>query len=225
MSVLVFGASGALGSKILEHLSDSGTEVLGFTTNKNAQGLTFLDETGNWLREIVETKGSKSVVFAQGVNLNDSILDLGDIRKVLDINLLFVIEKLENLFKAGALGQGSSVVILSSIWQEISRQNKLSYTVSKSAIRGLVNSLVADLGPLGIRVNAVLPGVIDTPMTRKALSSEAINRIERETPFGKLVSEDELASVVSWLLSRESQGVLGQFIQVDNGWTNVKLLP
>jgi len=225
MSVLVFGASGALGSKILEHLSDSGTEVLGFTTNKNAQGLTFLDETGNWLREIVETKGSKSVVFAQGVNLNDSILDLGDIRKVLDINLLFVIEKLENLLKAGALGQGSSVVILSSIWQEISRQNKLSYTVSKSAIRGLVNSLVADLGPLGIRVNAVLPGVIDTPMTRKALSSEAINRIERETPFGKLVSEDELASVVSWLLSRESQGVLGQFIQVDNGWTNVKLLP
>jgi 3-oxoacyl-[acyl-carrier protein] reductase len=78
---------------------------------------------------------------------------------------------------------------------------------------------------LGIRVNAVLPGVIDTPMTRKALSTEAINRIERETPFGKLVSEDELASVVSWLLSRESQGVLGQFIQVDNGWTNVKLLP
>lgn len=225
MSVLVFGASGALGSKILEHLSNSGIEVLGFTTKKNAQGLTFLDETGNWLREVVETKGSKSVVFAQGVNLNDSILDLGDIRKVLDINLLFVIEKLENLLKAGALGQGSSVVILSSIWQEISRQNKLSYTVSKSAIRGLVNSLVADLGPLGIRVNAVLPGVIDTPMTRKALSAEAINRIERETPFGKLVSEDELASVVSWLLSRESQGVLGQFIQVDNGWTNVKLLP
>ena len=225
MSVLVFGASGALGSKILEHLSNSGNEVLGFTTNKNAQGLTFLDETGNWLREVVETKGSKSVVFAQGVNLNDSILDLGDIRKVLDINLLFVIEKLEKLLKAGALGQGSSVVILSSIWQEISRQNKLSYTVSKSAIRGLVNSLVADLGPLGIRVNAVLPGVIDTPMTRKALSAEAINRIERETPFGKLVSEDELASVVSWLLSRESQGVLGQFIQVDNGWTNVKLLP
>jgi 3-oxoacyl-[acyl-carrier protein] reductase len=225
MSVLVFGASGALGSKILEHLSDSGNEVLGFTTNKNAQGLTFLDETGNWLREAVETKGSKSIVFAQGVNLNDSILDLGDIRKVLDINLLFVIEKLENLLKAGAIGQGSSVVILSSIWQEISRQNKLSYTVSKSAIRGLVNSLVADLSPLGIRVNAVLPGVIDTPMTRKALSAEAINRIERETPFGKLVSEDEIASVVSWLLSRESQGVLGQFIQVDNGWTNVKLLP
>lgn len=225
MSVLVFGASGALGSKILEHLSDSGIEVLGFTTNKNAQGLTFLDETGNWLREVVGTKGSKSVVFAQGVNLNDSILGLGDIRKVLDINLLFVIEKLENLLKAGALGQGSSIVILSSIWQEISRQNKLSYTVSKSAIRGLVNSLVADLGPLGIRVNAVLPGVIDTPMTRQALSAEAINRIERETPFGKLVSEDELASVVSWLLSRESQGVLGQFIQVDNGWTNVKLLP
>lgn len=225
MSVLVFGASGALGSKILEHLSNSGIEVLGFTTKKNAQGLTFLDETGNWLTDVVETKGSKSVVFAQGVNLNDSILDLGDIRKVLDINLLFVIEKLENLLKAGALGQGSSVVILSSIWQEISRQNKLSYTVSKSAIRGLVNSLVADLSPLGIRVNAVLPGVIDTPMTRKALSAEAINRIERETPFGKLVSEDELASVVSWLLSRESQGVLGQFIQVDNGWTNVKLLP
>jgi 3-oxoacyl-[acyl-carrier protein] reductase len=225
MSVLVFGASGALGSKILEHLSNSGIEVLGFTTKKNAQGLTFLDETGNWLTDVVETKGSKSVVFAQGVNLNDSILDLGDIRKVLDINLLFVIEKLENLLKAGAIGQGSSVVILSSIWQEISRQNKLSYTVSKSAIRGLVNSLVADLSPLGIRVNAVLPGVIDTPMTRKALSAEAINRIERETPFGKLVSEDELASVVSWLLSRESQGVLGQFIQVDNGWTNVKLLP
>lgn len=225
MAVLVFGASGALGSKIFENFNQSGIKVLGFTTNENVPGLTFLDEMGNWLTKAKESGETNSVVFAQGVNLNDSILDLGDIRKVLDVNLLFVIERLEILLKEGAIGQGSSVVILSSIWQEISRQNKLSYTVSKSAIRGLVNSLVADLGPLGIRVNAVLPGVIDTPMTRKVLNTETINRIERETPFGRLVSENELASVVSWLSSRQSEGVVGQFIQVDNGWTNVKLLP
>jgi 3-oxoacyl-[acyl-carrier protein] reductase len=225
MAVLVFGASGALGSKIREHLNESGNQVLGFTSNKNVPGLTYLDDMEDWLRNIIKADESNSVVFAQGVNFNDSILELGDIRKALDINLIFVIEKLEKLLKEGAIGQGSSIVILSSIWQEISRQNKLSYTVSKSAIRGLVNSLVADLGPLGIRVNAVLPGPIDTPMTRKALNTEVVSRIERETPFGKLVSENELASVVSWLLSKQSEGVVGQFIQVDNGWTNVKLLP
>jgi NAD(P)-dependent dehydrogenase (short-subunit alcohol dehydrogenase family) len=59
-------------------------------------------------------------------------------------------------------------------------------------------------------------------MTRANLSDEQIEKIENQTPSGKLVSAMELARVIAWLLSEESLGINGQFISVDNGWSNVR---
>ena len=73
-------------------------------------------------------------------------------------------------------------------------------------------------------MNAVLPGVVDTPMTRSNLSSEQIKKIEHETPAGKLVSAANVAKTVSWLASPESIGVNGQFIRIDNGWSQIRAI-
>jgi NAD(P)-dependent dehydrogenase (short-subunit alcohol dehydrogenase family) len=110
------------------------------------------------------------------------------------------------------------------VWQSLSRTNKFSYSVSKSAVEGLVNSFIADYSAKGYAMNAVLPGVVDTPMTRANLSETQIKKIENETPSQHLVSASNVAKVVSWLSSPESAGVNGQFIRVDNGWSQIRAI-
>lgn len=224
MRTLVFGATGSLGSSILSCISGSGGQAIGLS--RSSEGGNFLSlASPNWIEELADGKGPYSAVFAQGANLNDSITEPSELRAMLESNLVFVVEKISELLKGELLGNGSSIVILSSVWQEFSRPNKLSYTVSKSAIKGLVGSLVADLSPRGIRVNAVLPGVIESPMTRAMLPQETLIRIQQETPMKEFATEADVSRTVLWLISKESRGVVGQFIRVDNGWSNVRLFP
>jgi NAD(P)-dependent dehydrogenase (short-subunit alcohol dehydrogenase family) len=91
--------------------------------------------------------------------------------------------------------------------------------VTKSALEGLVKSIAIDCAEEGLAINAVLPGVIDTPMTRTMLDSKQLRAIESSTLGGSLATPSEVAEVTSWLLSQKSSGVNGQFITVDKGWT------
>ena len=222
--VLIFGASGSLGMSILHHLRGDGIEVVALSRNTKDADFLSLDDK-KWFEKLSNHARPYSVVFAQGANVNDSVYAPSELRSTLEANVVFVVENLSQLLNYGLVGKSSNVVILSSIWQEISRPNKMSYSVAKSALKGLVGSLVADLSKQGIRVNAVLPGVVDTPMTRSMLSNDVIARIKSETPLGDLVGDMDVARTVAWLLSDLSTGVTGQFIRVDNGWTNVKLYP
>jgi NAD(P)-dependent dehydrogenase (short-subunit alcohol dehydrogenase family) len=73
-------------------------------------------------------------------------------------------------------------------------------------------------------MNAVLPGVVDTPMTRANLSQAQITNIEKETPMKTLVTSEDVARAVNWLASPESSGINGQFIRVDNGWSQIRAI-
>ena len=86
------------------------------------------------------------------------------------------------------LAGGARLCVISSIWQTSARPNKLSYMVSKAALQGLVLSAATDLAERGILVNAVLPGALDTPMTRQNLTAEQIDRIAGMTKFDRLAS-------------------------------------
>ena len=120
------------------------------------------------------------------------------------------------------LAKTSRLLIISSVWQRLSRKNKFSYSVSKSAIAGIIKSVTADYGRKGITINAILPGVIKNEMTLKNLSQDQIEKIESTTPLGKLVTPQEVASIASWLLSPDSSGIAGQSITIDNGWSDIR---
>jgi NAD(P)-dependent dehydrogenase (short-subunit alcohol dehydrogenase family) len=81
---------------------------------------------------------------------------------------------------------------------------------------------MADFSGTGLRINSVLPGVVDSKMTRQNLSESQIEKVQMETPTQTLVTTEELARVVAWLVSADSRGVNGQFITVDNGWSHVR---
>jgi len=216
----VFGATGAIGKTIVSRFESEGYQVVSFS-RKPVDGQFSLETIANIPLELAK---ADCVIWASGANLNDSILDYsGDnLRNLLEANLFYVTEGLSLLRLADLLSPECHLVILSSIWQGVSKQNKFSYTISKSSVAGLIHSLTADLSPAGIRVNGVLPGVVDTTMTRAALSEDQIQRIQDQTPTNRLVSLEEVANLVYFLSTPESRGINGQSIVVDGGWSVVR---
>ena len=167
-----------------------------------------------------------SVIWAQGKNFNDEIeqFNLTNHLQMYQANVTFIMSSLQALLIGKLLENNARLCVISSIWQNIARQNKLSYCVTKSALQGLIQSLSIDLGKKGMLVNAVLPGALDTEMTRANLSSEQIRRMEMDTPLQSLPNLIDVTGLVSYLCSPQNTGITGQFIAADRGLSNARIL-
>jgi len=213
---LVFGGFGAIGAAIADALAADGADVT--RTSRGGRGLRVELEDMSGLDGL---EGLDAVVWAQGTNVNDSVnaFDRARWDEVLHGNVTFVAQTMAELLARGKINDGARLVVVSSIWERQARQDKLSYTVSKAAVAGLVRSAAVDLAPRGILVNAVLPGVTDTPMTRGLLSTEQIDAFGAATGFGRLASLDDVANTVAHLCSQRNGGVTGESLAVDLGFT------
>jgi NAD(P)-dependent dehydrogenase (short-subunit alcohol dehydrogenase family) len=125
------------------------------------------------------------------------------------------------LIKNNKINDNAKMVIISSIWEEFTKENKLSYTISKTALSGLVKNIAYDLSSKNILINNVLPGVIDNETSRKALSETQINNIKNYMNFGRLITLDDVYKTVKFLVT-DNSGITGQSIKVDLGFTNIK---
>ncbi len=234
--LLLFGASGAIGGSILETARARGWRVTA-VSRKGAAGEGGTHPEVRWIAADPLATGFRadslrgdepytSVCWAQGANCNDSVYDLDAARhlEIYNANCTYILVTLHALLAGEMLEHGSRLCVVSSIWQEMARQNKLSYCMSKAALQGLVLSAAADLAKDGHRINAVLPGALDTPMTRKNLTAEQLARIEGGTLFGALPRLQDVAAMVCHLCSAENTGVSGQFIAVDLGYSSVRIV-
>ena len=235
-TVLVCGASGFIGSAVVNYFLDAGCEVVGVMrkdsdvyTCKDRFKKILIDDNFSLEKSMEKLGGDgfiDAVVWAQGLNFNDSIskFDLKSHLKMYEANVTFVLTSLNCLKQYGFLAQKSRLCIVSSIWQSIARQDKLSYCVTKSALHGLVLSLSIDLGLEGHLINAVLPGVLDSSMTRNNLTHSQIEEIEKATPLKSLPHLDDLLGLIGYLCSKNNTGVTGQFISVDRGYSNARII-
>ena len=237
MSVaIVFGASGSIGSAIGEHLQAQGFAVIGVGRNKNSASppqfsswVIWNEDAGEFscsLSDLLAGKKIDAIVWAQGANLNDDIdsFDLTKHLQMYEANVTFILCSLQALLKAEFLAKNARLVVISSIWQNIARQTKLSYCITKSALQGLVQSLSIDLGRQGILINAVLPGALDTPMTRVNLQEHQISALERATPLQSLPNLSDVTGLTAYLCSSSNTGITGQFIAADRGFSNARIL-
>ena len=211
---MIFGASGSIGAACTEKLQLSGNITSG------------VRELGELDRQINSFSKFDGVIWAQGINATDSavVFRIDSFEEVMHANVTFILSSLKSLLDAGKIQTNSQLVVVSSIWSQLSRPNKLSYGISKAAVGGLVRSLAADLGPLGIQINAVSPGPIDTPMTIANLKPDELERVVSESPLKRLVNLNEVASLVCELATGKLSGVTGQEIIIDCGWSVTKLV-
>jgi NAD(P)-dependent dehydrogenase (short-subunit alcohol dehydrogenase family) len=163
------------------------------------------------------------VIWSQGYNFNDNIniFDEDEYMKIMNVNVLFILKTLSFLLKHKKINEYAKLVIISSIWEQLTRENKLSYTISKSALSGLVKNVAFDLSSKNILINNILPGVIDNQMSRNTLTSEQMLYIQTYTGFNRLIQLDDLYNTVKFL-TFENTGITGESIKVDLGFTNIK---
>jgi 3-oxoacyl-[acyl-carrier protein] reductase len=224
---LLFGATGAIGSAVGAKLSSLGFNVTKVVRHKTMDpGSEIVVGMPEALSSQLSTLNRKfsAVVWAHGVNQNDSVLDvdLTSYENLMDVNVGYVLNTLSILARENLLSSPSRLCVISSVWEQIARSNKISYTISKAALGGLVRAAANDLASRNILINGVLPGVVDTPMTRQILSIDQVNGVKESTGFGRLVTVEDIAATVGFLCSPDNNGITGQSITVDLGFSNAR---
>jgi NAD(P)-dependent dehydrogenase (short-subunit alcohol dehydrogenase family) len=118
--------------------------------------------------------------------------------------------------------QGSGAIVnCSSLGGLVGLPGRASYHASKHGVLGLTKSAALEYAPRGVRINAVCPGTIDTPMVADMLSRGELELAEavRNQPIGRLGRADEIAAAVLWLCSTGASFVVGVALSVDGGYT------
>jgi hypothetical protein len=223
--VLVLGARGAVGTAIVNIFQAREWLVLPAThahQGSDDSDRPWVDISDHaWATKVVAGGALDAVVFAQGANTSGDIqrTTSSDLDRMWQANVVVIAEVMSALVDNGAFAEPSRVVVVSSVWQQVAREGKVAYTTSKAAVGGLVRALAVELAPSGVLVNAILPGVLDTPMTRENLTPASIARVTKDTPAQRLATVEDVARAAYWLASDDNTAVTGQSITVDLGWT------
>ena len=171
----------------------------------------------------VRTFGRLDCAYNNAGIMSDDVetaeLDSAEFDRVININLrsMFLCMKYElrQMLRQG--GEGYAIVNCSSIGGLIGLPGRVAYHASKHAVLGMTKCAALEYAARGIRINAICPATIETPMVEKMLATGAIREVSE--PIGRFGHPEEVASTVLWLCSPAASFIVGQGIAVDGGYT------
>ncbi len=112
--------------------------------------------------------------------------------------------------------KSGSIIQIGSMWGEVGASCEVAYSAAKAGLIGLTKALAKEVGPSGVRVNCVSPGVIDTEMNAE-LTPETLRELAEETPLGRIGKPEDVARTVLFLAEEDSAFITGQVIGVSGG--------
>lgn len=138
--------------------------------------------------------------------------------KVIAVNLSGVFHGMRAQIAAMTARGGGSIINISSILGQVGFRNACAYVAAKHGIVGLTQTAALEYGPKKIRINAVAPGFIKTPMVETNLDAEARKALEGLHAIGRMGDPSEVAALVTWLASDAASFVTGAYLPVDGGY-------
>jgi 3-oxoacyl-[acyl-carrier protein] reductase len=162
--------------------------------------------------------GLDILVNNAGISIDSLLVFLKDEdwKRTLDINVTGAVNLMRAVNRPMLKQKGGAIVNIASVVGEMGNASQVAYSASKGALIAATKTVARELASRGIRVNAVAPGYIDTPMTQ-ALPDAAKQKLSEAIPQGRLGTPQDVADCVAWLVSDRSSYVTGQVIRVNGG--------
>lgn len=238
--VIVTGALGGMGRAICEALQAGGwtvagldlPDVVGSRTDHGFPGLLLgadITSTGDLessFDEVTRLAATPTaLVNCAGVGAADPLVHMSfdRVRKVIEVNLIAAIAAMSLFARHWVAGEcrradsvTGAIVNISSLAAYGSNAGQSAYVSSKAGLIGATRVAANELGPLGVRVNAILPSFASTPLTAGANDETRADYLSR-TPLGRFPDLHEVAATVTWLLSPEASYVSGAELRVTGG--------
>jgi 3-oxoacyl-[acyl-carrier protein] reductase len=232
-TAVVTGAARGLGRAMCERLIADGFTVWALDSDA-AEVATMADQTGATGCAIDVTDSGAVAGLAARLERCDALVNnaaiwrftplaktpIDEARRVLEVNVIGPLLLMQQLVPALARGDGAAIVNISSITACYSPVGTGVYPASKAALEALTRVAAVEFGPLGIRCNAVGPGIIPTEGTLSHYGDEATRqRRGQALPAGRYGQPEDVADVVAFFCSDASRYVTGQVVYVDGGYT------
>ena len=240
MTVLVTGGAGGIGGAVCREFAAAGYKVaINYFKSENA--------ANKLVEEILESGGIAKAYKAdvsQSAEVSkmvvDVMADLGHVDvlinnaavafqglltdttdaiydRLMDVNMKGAFNATKAVLP-GMINRKDGVIInISSMWGEVGASCEVAYSASKAALLGFTKSLTKEVGPSGIRVNCISPGVVDTPMN-SAHSERDMEELSNETPLERIGKPEEIAKATLFLASENASFITGQILGVNGGF-------
>ena len=240
MNVIITGSNRGIGRAMVEAFAASGANIWACARNSNPEHEAWLKETadkaGVWIKPIYF-----ELTDAEAINAGvQSIIDDGQPIDVLVNNAgistvgLLSMSKVENVENLFVVNYFSMLRIIQKVSKRMARQRKgviinmgsiagiepqpgkIAYGSSKAAVMMMTKCLAKELGPMGIRVNSIAPGPIETEMIHQ-YNDEMLTKLAAESALKRLGKKEEIAQVAVFLASEQASYINGEIIKVDGG--------
>lgn len=231
--VLITGGSGAIGTAVAEEFAKTDDVIFTYNTQKEQalllmgklncfctpMDITDVNSVNEAVQNVLRKFGHIDILVNNaGISLIKPFLDTSyeDWRRMIDVNLTGVFNVTRAVVPSMVNRKSGAVVNVSSIWGVCGASCESAYSAAKAGVIGFTKALAKELGLSGITVNAVAPGVIDSPMNSEHLSAEELGALAEETPLNRLGQPFEVARAVRALA--ENRFITGQVLTVDGGF-------
>ena len=233
--VLITGGSRGIGAACVRKFREAGDAVV-FLYNKSvSQARALAEETGAIAIQIDVSDGEALAVAVHeaarrlggidvlvnnaGISLVGLFSDMSDAewRRLVDTNLGAAVVASREASKTMVNQKSGRIINIGSVWGRVGASCEVAYSATKAGLEGLTRALAKELGPSGITVNCVEPGVIATDMNA-CFDEETLSALCEETPLCRIGQPEDVANAVFWFSSEGASFVTGQILGVDGGF-------
>ena len=232
--ILISGGSRGIGAATVRYFAERGDKVAFIYRNADEDARKLAEETNAFtVKADVSDAQSAISAFREATNLLGGIdvlvncagiagfslfTDISDEdwRRMLDTNLTSAFTLSREAAKVMVSQKSGRIINVGSVWGRMGASCEVHYSASKAAVIGITKALAKELGPSGITVNCVAPGVIETDMNSH-LSKEDCDALADETPLCRIGKPEEVASLICYLASEDASFITGQVISPNGG--------